>query len=148
MSARGFRNPETSAEPDGVRAGGRMECHETVIPILNTIHSYLLHNLYHEKMVLGKLMILPLSILVSRKLNLCDFPGLFLDFHITIYSNKKYTYCFKVFGISASTRNVSNFFVQIPLTANLDISLISPSVTWSFHFAVVTIASLPHSGSP
>ena len=73
MSARGFRNPETSAEPDGVREGGRVECHETVIPILNTIHSYLLHNLNDEKMVVGKLMILPLSILVSRKLNLCDF---------------------------------------------------------------------------
>ena len=71
-------------------------------------------------------MIRLLSILVSpKKLKSLGFLKYFPSFwfpYKTIYSNKKYTYCFKVFGISASTRNVSSFRVQIPLTASLDIS--------------------------
>ena len=77
-------------------------------------------------MVVRNLMIHLLSILVSpKKLKSIRFlkycPSFWFPYK-TIYSNKKYTYCFKVFGISASTRNVSSFRVQIPLTASLDIS--------------------------
>ena len=39
-----------------------------------------------------------------------------------IYSNRKYTYCFNVFGISAWTRNVSSLLRQMFLTARREIS--------------------------
>ena len=143
MSARGYWNPETSAEPDGVREGQRNECHVSVIPILNTIHSYLLHNLNDEKMVVGKLMIFPLSILVSRKLNLCDFCWPLVSI--------------KRFILTRNIRIVSKFLEFLPPQETYPTSLykypsqpalISLSVIWSFHFAVVTIASIPRLASP
>ena len=152
MSARGYRSQETRAEPDGVRPAWcqdeRNVCAMRKLP--NPIHSYRVYIYllpilcliasnklpamkekcscceHDEKMVVRNLMIHPLSILVSpKKLKSLGFLKYFPSFwfpYKTIYSNKKYTYCFKVFGISASTRNVSSFRVQIPLTASLDIS--------------------------
>ena len=68
----------------------------------------------------------------------------FMLVSIFIYSNRKYTYCFNVFGISAWTRNVSSLFKQMFLTARRDISFKVFVLKW-FCFSHIWDSSLSNS---